>query len=129
MAKRFLTSLKLVNLSVDPESSSAGEVYYNSSSNAIRYNDGSEWKNLGGDFSVESGSSYPTTNVDNGKFFYNTSSGRTAIHFDSVWKELAYVTDLPLNGGTAETTIFENSVDGGSPSDTVFVGVYDGGTP
>ena len=127
MAKKFLTSLKLVNLLTDPESASAGELYYNSSSNAIRYNDGSQWKNLGGDFSVESGLSYPTTSLENGKLFYNTSNGKTAIYFDSVWKEFAYVSDISVDGGAASTTEFALIIDGGTSSTTVFVNGYDGG--
>lgn len=79
---------------------------------------------------VSSGSAYPTENLTNGQLFYNTSNGRTAIYFESFWKEFAYYTDTvqTLDGGTYNTTVFDNSVDGGTPSDAVFVGSYDGGT-
>lgn len=75
---------------------------------------------------VESGTSYPTTSLENGKLFYNTSNGRTAIYFDSIWKEFAYVTDIALDGGLYSTTVFDNSIDGGTPTTEVFVGAYDG---
>lgn len=86
------------------------------------------WENKEPQITVQSGSAYPLSDLTNGQLFYNTSSGRTAIYQDSVWKEFAYVTDLPLDGGTYDTTVFENSVEGGSPSTTTFVGAYDGGT-
>jgi hypothetical protein len=128
MAKRFLSSIRLLNLSTDPNSASAGDMYYNSSSSAVKFYDGSSWKALAaGDLVVESGSSYPTTSLVNGKLFYNTSNQRTAIYFDSVWREFAYVTDLPVDGGSSFTTEFASSIDGGSSSTSVFDNVYDGG--
>lgn len=78
---------------------------------------------------VSSGSSYPVSSLTNGQLFYNTTNGKTAIYFDTVWKEFAYATELSgIDGGLYSTTVFDNSIDGGSPTDTVFVGLYDGGT-
>lgn len=94
---------------------------YNSSTNL--------WENNQPTITVQSGSAYPLSNLTNGELFYNTSNGRTAIYFNSFWKEFAYVTDLPLNGGAASTTVFDDSIDGGTPTTTVFVGAYDGGLP
>ena len=85
------------------------------------------WENIPSPV-VETGSAYPESNVENGQLFYNTSNGRTAIYFDSLWKEFAYVTDTDLDGGLYSTTVFDNSIDGGTPTTTVFVGAYDGGT-
>lgn len=78
---------------------------------------------------VSSGSAYPTENLTNGQLFYNTSNGRTAIYFDSFWKEFAYYSDTisSLDGGLYNTTVFDDSIDGGIPSQEVFVGSYDGG--
>ena len=127
MAKRFLNSLRLVNLSSDPVSASAGDIYYNSSSNAIKLYNGSSWTEVGGDFVVDSGSSYPTTSLTNGQLFYNTVNGRTAIYFGSVWKEFAYLADINIDGGASSTVEFESNIDGGTSSTTVFVNSYDGG--
>lgn len=127
MAKRFLNSLRLVNLSTDPVSASAGDIYYNSSSNAIKLYNGSSWTEVGGDFVVDSGASYPTTSLTNGKLFYNTSNGRTAIYFGSVWKEFAYLTDISVDGGLSSTVEFESNIDGGISSTPVFINSYDGG--
>jgi len=79
---------------------------------------------------VESGSSYPTANLTNGKLFYNTQSGRTAIYFNSVWKELEYASPLStvilLDGGNSSTTEFTDMFDGGNSSTPVFIGNIDG---
>lgn len=85
------------------------------------------WENKEPQITVQSGSAYPLSDLTNGQLFYNTSNGRTAIYFNSFWKEFAYITDLPLDGGTAGTTVFDNSIDGGNAETTVFVGSYDGG--
>lgn len=79
---------------------------------------------------VSSGSSYPISNLTNGQLFYNTSNGRTAIYFNSLWKEFAYANELISNidGGSYSTTVFDNSIDGGAFDQGVFVGSYDGGT-
>lgn len=79
---------------------------------------------------VSSGSEYPTGSVVNGQLFYNTTTGNTAIYFNSIWKEFAYATtNAALDGGTPFTTSFDSVIDGGTNSTTVFVNPYDGGTP
>jgi hypothetical protein len=82
----------------------------------------------GGGASLGSGSAYPTSSITNGDLFYNTTRGRTAIYFDTIWKEFAYVTDFPSDGGTPSTTTFADSYDGGDPSTSIFVGALDGGS-
>lgn len=78
---------------------------------------------------VASGANYPLVGVQDGQLFYNTTSGRTAIFFDTAWKEFIYVSDINLDGGEADTTEFRFGLDGGLPSTTVFIGVYNGGAP
>jgi hypothetical protein len=46
MTKRFLTTQKFVNLSADPSSGVAGEVYYNTTYNCLRFYNGSSWQNF-----------------------------------------------------------------------------------
>lgn len=133
MTKRLLTTQKIVNLSSDPVSGVSGELYYNTSINAYKFYNGSEWVEIGGSQQntlVPSGSSYPDTSLENGQLFYNTTNGRTAIYFDSLWKEFAYVVDsFSLDGGNPYTTSFFNNVDNGSSSEMIFVGPYDSGNP
>ena len=82
----------------------------------------------GGGASLTSGSAYPTSSITNGDLFYNTTNGRTAIYFDSIWKEFAYVTDGSFDGGSASTVSFDQVYEGGSPSTSVFVGSLDNGS-
>lgn len=76
---------------------------------------------------VPSGPNYPETSLVNGQIFYNTTNGRTAIYFNSFWKELPYVMDFPLDGGFASTLSFDNFIDSGEANTSIFVGPYDGG--
>lgn len=64
MAKRLLSTQKIVNLSSDPISGTAGEIYYNTTSNSFKYYNGSSWVSFssGGG----SGDSFITINVPNG---------------------------------------------------------------
>lgn len=43
MAKRLLSTQSIVNLSTDPASGSAGEIYYNTTINSFKYYNGSAW--------------------------------------------------------------------------------------
>ena len=49
MAKRFLTTLRLLNLSADPPSAGNGDVYYNSSLNKAKIYQNGDWKNIPSD--------------------------------------------------------------------------------
>lgn len=97
----------------------------------LQYNSSSQlWENVqfSQDPIVPSGAAYPTISLSNGELFYNTTSGRTAIYFDSAWREFAYVGDTAIfDNGNASTTLFTQTFDGGDASTTVFVGNYDGG--
>lgn len=97
----------------------------------LQYNSSNQlWENVqfSQDPIVPSGESYPTTSLINGKLFYNTSTGRTGIYFDSIWKEFAYLGNVStLNNGNSFTTEFSEIIDGGNSSTTLFIGQYDGG--
>lgn len=74
------------------------------------------------------GTSYPTDKT-NGALFFNTSTLRLAVLYDSVWRELAYTTELAsIDGGSSSTTIFEAVYDGGDSTTDIFVGNLNGGT-
>lgn len=80
------------------------------------------------DAAVSLGSEYPT-DKSNGSLFYNTSTNRFSVFYDSVWRELAYLTEVSaIFGGDSETTIFSNSYDGGDSSTTMFIGAVNGGS-
>lgn len=93
------------------------------------YNSASSvWTNSIQTVTVSSGSAYPVSGLSNGQLFYNTLNERTAIYFDPAWREFAYVTDFPVDGGSASTIDFASSMDGGNASTLVFIGNYDGGS-
>ena len=75
---------------------------------------------------VSSASAYPSSATEHSLFF-NTSSERMAIRIGSVWKEFAFVSDVPVSGGDSSTLVFASSIDGGDSSTTNFVNNYDGG--
>jgi len=80
------------------------------------------------DAGVSLGFSYPTDKGD-GSLFYNISTNRLAVFYDSVWRELAYITEVAtVFGGDSETSFFSNNYDGGDASTDMFVGFVDGGT-
>lgn len=77
--------------------------------------------------SIPLGATYPTDKT-NGSLFYNTETNRFAIFYNSVWRELAYLTEVSsVFGGDSETSFFANVYDGGDSSTTMFVGVLDNG--
>lgn len=116
MAKKFLSSLKLLNLSSNPENGSSGEMFYSNSENLIKYYNGTSWISLSpsGENIVPSGPSYPEAPLVNGQLFYNTTNERTAIYINSFWRELAYYyeVDFEADGGNASST-FIYILDGG----------------
>lgn len=74
------------------------------------------------------GSSYPT-DKNNGALFFNTSTLRLAVLYNSVWRELAYITEISsTDGGDSSTAIFQSSYDGGDSTTQFFVGNLNGGT-
>lgn len=99
---------------------SNGDVLTYSSSEGV-------WKNIPQTVIVASGSEYPTSSVVNGQLFYNTTNGRTAIYFDSIWKEFQYYPSS-IDGGFYNTVVFDDAIDGGSPDTFSYVGSYDGGS-
>jgi hypothetical protein len=80
MAKKFLTGLRLVNLTSDPASGLEGELYFNTTSDEIKvYADGN-WESIGGGgigyyFSTAS----PTVSANTGDIFYRLNSASTQI--------------------------------------------------
>lgn len=47
ISRKFLQPLNLLNASADPSPAVKGDLYFNSSSNKIRFYDGSQWKDVG----------------------------------------------------------------------------------
>jgi hypothetical protein len=93
----------------------------------ISYNANQEiWENKDPSASPsESGSVLPES-IDNGLFFYNTTSEKLYFFFDK-WNEISTSTISTLDSGNSETELFDIAINGGNSSDTEFAVSYDGG--
>lgn len=94
----------------------------------LSYNSSTQiWENGQLQIVVPETASY-TASTDKSLFF-NTTTGKMAIYDEDTWKEFAYeATFTNLNGGSATTASFENTIDGGNASTEIFVNQYDGGS-
>lgn len=91
MTRRLLTTQKIVNLTSDPASGTAGEVYYNSSSNELRFYNGTFWSDIS---SGAGGSSVTVSDTEPvapsiGDQWYESSTGILYIYYDSYWVQVA----------------------------------------
>lgn len=87
MAKRLLSVLKIVNLSSDPASGTAGEIYYNTVSNAFKYYNGTTWTEITGGGASVTVSTTPPSSPQEGDLWYDSSSAKLLIYYDSTWVE------------------------------------------
>jgi len=150
MAKRFLSVLKLVNLTSNPEEASNGDVYYDSSSNRSKFYQDGSWKSLPEDLedlsnvssSASNGqvltyngtssqwegqSSPPAATATGSSFPLNPSVGE--FFYNTETEKLYFFvnvwneisfTSISLDGGTSSTTEFDGIFDGGNSETTVF---------
>lgn len=91
MTRRLLTTQRIVNLPSDPSNGTAGEVYYNSSSDKLRFYNGTLWTDVSsgsGGSSVTVSDTAPTTSSV-GDQWYESSTGILYIYYDSYWVQVA----------------------------------------
>jgi hypothetical protein len=91
MTRRLLTTQKIVNLSTDPGSGVAGEVYYNTTSNKLRFYNGTDWADVdsgggGGGSSITISDSAPAGST--GAMWFNSLNGKMYVYYDSFWVEI-----------------------------------------
>jgi len=95
MATRLLTTQRIVNLSANPSSGTAGEIYFNTVDSELKVYDGSAWSPLGGGggggAAVTVSDSAPSSPTS-GALWYNSSNGRTFVYYQDVdsnqWVEI-----------------------------------------
>jgi hypothetical protein len=116
MTTRQLSTKKIVNLPSDPASGTAGELYYNTTANVLRYHNGSSWTNV--DTSGESTngvtlSDTPPLAPNAGQLWYETDTGVLYVYYDSYWIEAAGSTydEGTVNGFPSTATVSTTSVD------------------
>lgn len=144
MAKRFLASLRLANLSSDPQSADNGDIYYNSSNHKVKVYQNGSWNNLpslledlndvsasgvsngqvltynGTSSQWEAESVPPSATATGTSFPQNPSDGEFFFNTDTEKLYFFYITWNEI----AFTTI---SLDGGTSYTTEFEGTFDGG--
>ena len=122
MATKLLSTQKIVNLSADPVSGSAGEIYYNTTDSELKVYSGAAWSALGGGGggSITVGDTAPASPTS-GSLWYNSTSGKTFIYYEdgtsNQWVEIGAATiDVTANydGGNADSVYGGiSSLDGG----------------
>lgn len=89
MTKRLLNTQRIVNLSSNPASGTAGEMYYNTTSNELRVYNGTNWVAIGsgGGGSTVTVSDTAPTGATAGNLWFNSLNGTMYIYYDSAWVE------------------------------------------
>lgn len=95
MTKRLLSTQRIVNLASNPASGTAGEVYYNTTSNELRVYNGTTWIAIGsggGGGASITVSDTPPVSPTAGALWFNSSNLKTYIYYDSAWVEVGATT-------------------------------------
>lgn len=143
MAKKFLTPVTPPALSSDPASGVEGAIYFNSSSNALKYYNGSSWVELsqaGGATaatSIRTLSTAPSSPAE-GDVYFNTAENVIKVYNGIGWSDvggpkalLAHVHNYDGSVGYVNYGEFVDtsvvSYDAGNAYSTTFNDILDGG--
>ena len=83
MAKRFLTPINLPSRATDPSSASSGDIYFNTSLDAIKVYYDSTWNPISTD--TISVSDTPPESAVEGQLWYESDSGDLFIRYSGAW--------------------------------------------
>jgi hypothetical protein len=125
MARRLLSTQKIVNLAADPATGTAGEIYYNTLSNSFKYYNGTSWTELssaGGGDGLENveedtsptlggnldAASFDITNIDN--LGFDTTPDNAAGVGELVWDDGEGTLALGLKGGSINLQIGQENI-------------------
>jgi hypothetical protein len=111
MARKFLTPLSPPSLQSDPEFAIAGSIYYNTTSNLLKFYNGSSW------VALTSGGSSENVLLEH-RHSYDGSISYVG--------ELEYSPTNLFDGGNASST-YDSIIDGGSAG-SIYDTTIDGGT-
>jgi hypothetical protein len=135
MARKFLTPVTPPSLASDPASGVSGAIYYNTTSNVLKFYNGTTWTAIGTGASSSQGSIYfdtteQTIKTYNGTIWYDVAGPKELLdhqhyageglvrHVDygQYVDELNYI--VSMDGGTASTSYASapnnDIIDGGS---------------
>lgn len=101
-SRKFLQPINLSNISLDPVSGSAGDVYFNSASSTVRYFDGTEWKDVGsgsgGGITV---SETAPTGAEEGDGWFKSSTSEFFVYDGTFWVEATSTVQVDLEQDTS----------------------------
>jgi hypothetical protein len=92
MAKRFLTPIRIANLSSDPQTANEGDLYYNTVSDTLKVYANSVWAEVGagggsGGGSVTVSTTAPVSPTQ-GDLWFDSENANTYIYYDSTWVQI-----------------------------------------
>lgn len=91
MSRKFKVPLNLVGLTSDPGSATNGDLYFNTSSNKVRYYTQNTWQDLGaaaGGATVEVSTTIPATATE-GKLWYDNDDAHLYVYDGTYWVEVS----------------------------------------
>jgi len=91
VSRKFKVPLNLVGLTADPGSATNGDLYFNTSSNKVRYYTQNTWQDLGaaaGGATVEVSTTIPATETE-GKLWYDNDDARLYVYDGTYWVEVS----------------------------------------
>lgn len=115
--KKLLTTLRLVNISSNPENGSEGELFYNSSASSLVVRSGGLWKEIPFSAKAEVSSNFPPH--DPGHLHFNTSDLNFYVSYGNNWIPVGSYNEISpedqniINGGIASTSLFRIFINGG----------------
>jgi hypothetical protein len=95
MAKKFLSTLKIVNLPSDPVSGSDGELYFNSSASVAKIYQAGSWSVLGAGGGGTTVSTTEPTSPEIGDSWYKNDTGEFYVYDGTYWVEINGVIENP----------------------------------
>lgn len=94
MAKKFLSTLKIVNLTSDPTSGSEGELYFNTSASVAKVYQAGAWSVLGAGGGSTTVSTTEPASPETGDSWYKNDTGEFYIYDGTYWVEVNGVVSL-----------------------------------
>lgn len=90
MATRLLSTQRVVNLASDPATGTAGELYYNTTSNVFKYYNGTAWTEIvgGGEGASLTISETAPSPAASGDLWLNSTTVKLLVYYDSFWVEI-----------------------------------------
>ena len=125
-----LLGARLENVTSDPGSALGGDIIFNSTSNILKYYNGSAWISLTADtqgmvnFSVEGDDSTSQTIINGGNILFQGGTGiaTSTASGSTLEKKVTIVNSLPFNGLTLASTTGSNSTIANSGTITLAAG-------